>query len=178
MLTKQTSLSGLLLIEGIFFSLFGICALAMPYIFTLSFELVLGVVLVLAGVMQGIRIIQLGSEYGRFLPLLYALLAIILGVMMLMHPIAGILALTIFVAAFFLVEGIAKISFALQIRPSPYWGWLALNGFLSLVMTALVIAGWPWSATWFIGILIGVNLLLQGISLTAVSFGFKKLERL
>ena len=65
------------------------------------------------------------------------------GILLLVNPVEGALALTIVLAAFLVVEGVFKIIMAWRVRGHPRWGWLLASGILSLVLGALIWAQWP-----------------------------------
>jgi uncharacterized membrane protein HdeD (DUF308 family) len=66
---------------------------------------------------------------------------------------------------------IAKIILGVQLRPDRTWGWFILNGILALIMAFIIWAGWPGTAFWVLGLLVGINMIFFGISLIFLSFG-------
>jgi uncharacterized membrane protein HdeD (DUF308 family) len=104
--------------------------------------------------------------------MLTAVLAIVLGLILILRPLAGVLTLTIMLVAFFIVEGVASITGAIQHRQHlGSWGWELFSGIVDLFLAYLIWAGWPSSADWAIGLLVGINMLFFGLSLvmTALS---------
>jgi uncharacterized membrane protein HdeD (DUF308 family) len=98
--------------------------------------------------------------------MLTAVLAIVLGLILILRPLAGVLTLTMVLIAFFIVEGVASILAAIQHRQHlRSWGWLLFSGIVDLLLAYLIWAGWPSSADWAIGLLVGVNMLFFGLSL-------------
>jgi len=93
----------------------------------------------------------------------FALIAI--GLLILLHPLAGTAALGLMLAVYFLLGGFSGIGYALEVRPRRGWGWLLFNGLLSLVLAAVFIAGWPFTSVWLIGLFIGISLFVDGLSL-------------
>jgi uncharacterized membrane protein HdeD (DUF308 family) len=95
-----------------------------------------------------------------------AVLAIVLGVILIVRPLAGVLTLTMVLVAFFIVEGVASVVGAIQHRRHlRSWGWVLFSGIVDLLLAYLIWAGWPSSADWAIGLLVGVNMLFFGLSL-------------
>ena len=166
----------LLLFEGIIFSLLGLAAIALPVISTLSTELFLGWLLIFGGIVQLYRAFKGCHAPGYIGTILLSALYIIFGVLLLVFPIAGVLSITLLLTLFFIAEGIAKIILGIQLRPSQYWGWLILNGILALILAYIIWAGWPGSAFWVLGILVGINMLFFGISLIFLSCGINRIE--
>lgn len=77
-------------------------------------------------------------------------------------PLTGIVTLTIFLAAMFVVQGVIEIAMAFRIRPLDGWGWMLFAGLVALAVGILILFGLPSSATWAIGLLVGINLLMTG----------------
>ncbi len=108
---------------------------------------------------------------GFWWSLFSAVLAIAAGLILLVQPIAGTLTLTIVVSAYFLAEGVATIMYALEHRSqlSGRWGWLLAAGILDILVAAVIVTGLPGSATWAIGLLVGINLVFGGTSLIGMA---------
>lgn len=166
-----------LILEGIVFVLLGLFAIAHPYITTLGFEFVLGIALVAAGVIQGIRSLINIKEESAATVLIAAAFALIAGILLLTYPLTGILTLTLLITAFLVVDGISKIVNGFQLREFKGWGALVFSGVISLILAALIYQAWPISATWVIGIYLGVYWIFLGISLLIIAFYFRKAYR-
>lgn len=88
---------------------------------------------------------------------------------MLLHPMAGTVALATLLAVFFAVEGVAEVFLSLEFRPARNWGWLLASGIVSLVLAVILFAGWPQTTVFFLGIMIGINLLFYGAAVLALA---------
>jgi uncharacterized membrane protein HdeD (DUF308 family) len=166
----------LLLFEGIIFTLLGFIAVALPGISTLSAELFIGWLLIFAGIVQLFRTFKARHAPGFLGSLLSGILYLVFGCLLVLFPIAGILSLTLLLTVFFIAEGIAKIILAFQLRPFRRWGWFLLNGVLALVIAYIIWAGWPGTAFWILGILVGINMIFFGISLMFLAWGIPSNE--
>lgn len=165
----------LLLFEGIIFALLGFLAVALPGISTLSTELFIGWLLVFGGIVQLYRTFKGRHEGPGFVgSLLTGFLYVIFGILLVLFPIGGIFSLTILLTLFFIAEGIAKIILGVQLRPSSTWGWFILNGVLALIMAFIIWAGWPGTAFWVLGLLLGINMIFFGISLIFLALGMPR----
>jgi uncharacterized membrane protein/uncharacterized membrane protein HdeD (DUF308 family) len=92
-----------------------------------------------------------------------------LGLAFLVFPGVGAEVMTLFVVAGFLIEGVFSILFALRLSGrASGWGWMAASGAAALVLGLVVLIGWPDTATWLLGLLIGVNFLTTGAALLAL----------
>ena len=90
---------------------------------------------------------------------------------MLLWPVSGAISLTLLLAAFFILDGAASIMYALAHRQQlpGQWGWLLAGGLIDLALAALIIVGFPGSAAWAVGLLVGIDLIFGGTSLIIVS---------
>lgn len=167
---------GMILFEGILFVILGILAIALPVAFTIGTELFVGWLLLIGGIFQAYRTFQARHVKGVAWNFLTALVYIILGLFFIFYPIPGILSLTALLIAFFLVEGISKAIYAFQMKPRQSWGWLLFSGIIALIMALIIWSGWPGTAFWVIGLLVGINMLFFGMSLIFFSNEIKNIE--
>ena len=96
---------------------------------------------------------------------------ITLGVVLLFWPISGTISLTLVLIAFFIVEGIVSIMYAIEHRNqlTGQWGWMLLSGIIDLILAAIIFAGLPGTAVWALGLLVGINMLFGGAALIAMA---------
>lgn len=154
------------LVQGIAMVALGLLAIALPQISTLAIEIVIGWLFFVGGIFRTVMLLRSRGIPGFGWSLTSALLAVALGILLVMRPLEGVLTLTIVLVALFLVEGIAAIFIALDFRRRlRNWGWILLNGIVSLVLAFLIWWGWPSSAAWAIGLLVGINMFFLGLSL-------------
>jgi uncharacterized membrane protein HdeD (DUF308 family) len=80
--------------------------------------------------------------------------------------------------AFFLIEGIASIMFALDHRRYLVgaWGWMLASGIVDLLIVVVIFAELPGAALWVLGILMGINLTVGGVALVAMALQARKIE--
>lgn len=155
---------GLFIFESIVFIILGLLALFIPGFFTLSFELLVGLLFLVGGAVQFFRSFKSGEGTNRCLSLLSAILYLAAGVVMLLYPAVGVLSMTLVIALLFFFQGIFQIWFGFSARSLPRWFWWVISGLISIALAAIVWSGWPESAVWFVGILVGVNLLMSGLA--------------
>ena len=89
-------------------------------------------------------------------------------------PLISTAALTLFIAAFFMVAGIFRVVAALAIR-FPQWGWTLLNGGVTFLLGALIYRHFPESAIWVIGTLVGVDMLFNGVTWVMLALELRNL---
>lgn len=161
----------LFIFEGIMFIVLGCLAIALPGIFSLGVELLVGGLFIASGLVQGYRTFTIGNVAGFFLSAAMTLLYLVIGVMLLAHPITGILTLTILLTFFFIIEGLAQMIVGFHYRPHRAWGWRVFSGLVSLALAFIIWQGWPMAAVWVIGLLVGINLLFVGFTQLFVALG-------
>ncbi len=160
---------GWLLALGILMIILGVVAMAAPVVATIAIQVMLGWLLVISGIAEGIHAFMVKEWRGFLLELLSAVLYLGVGLLLLVDPLKGALALTLILAVFLLVEGIFKIITALRVRDHRGWGWLLASGIVSVILGVLIWAQWPASGLWVIGLLVGIQLLFTGWSLVMLA---------
>uniref|UniRef100_Q07MH1 HdeD family acid-resistance protein n=1 Tax=Rhodopseudomonas palustris (strain BisA53) TaxID=316055 RepID=Q07MH1_RHOP5 len=160
-----------LLIEGILLSLCGLAAVLLPLLASLAITILLGWMLILTGATALALTFWAKQLPGFWWSLLSAVVALVAGFVLLFWPVEGTVTLTLIVGAYFLAEGVVTIMYALEHRRelSERWGWLLAAGIADLLVAAVIISGFPATATWAIGLLVGLNLLFGGGSLIGVA---------
>ena len=104
-------------------------------------------------------------------------LLFLVGVIFVLFPLAGIAALTILMMLSFLMEGILSILFGLRSSAHlPNWGWLVFSGLCSFAAGLVILFGWPWTASWTLGLMMGLNFLSTGLSLVMLARAAKIAE--
>lgn len=157
----------LLIASGLLFITFtGIATLTSVYLF--------GLLMIFAGLLQAVTSISALSGGQRWLWLLFSLLYILAGFFAFKAPLATASALTWLIAAFIIVGGVFRIVSAFQLKAINGWGWVLFSGVL-LFVTGVLIALNPSSPLWLLGLMLGVDLLFQGINLLILSLAIKKM---
>ena len=156
----------LVLAQGIVMMVLGFLAVAEPNVATLAIGIFVGWLFFVGGIFRALSVWRSRRMPGFAWSLLTALLAIVLGLILIFRPLAGVLSLTMVLIAFFILEGITAIVLAVQHREHlSSWGWVLFSGIIDLLLAFLIWAGWPSSADWAIGLLVGINMLFFGLSL-------------
>ena len=156
----------LVLVQGIVMMVLGFLAVVEPNVATLAVSIFVGWLFFIGGIFRTLSVWRARAMPGFAWALLTALLAIVLGLILIFRPLAGVLTLTMVLIAFFILEGITAIALAVQHREHlRSWGWILFSGIVDLLLAYLIWAGWPSSADWAIGLLVGINMLFFGLSL-------------
>ncbi|MFY9895011.1 MAG: HdeD family acid-resistance protein [Xanthobacteraceae bacterium] len=162
---------GLFLAEGIILVILGIAAIALPPIATLAFTIIIGWVFLISGVVGLFTTFWARHVPGFWWSLISAIIGIAAGVVLLLWPITGTLSLTLVLIAFFVVEGIVSIMYAIEHRNqlTGRWGWMLVSGIIDLILAGIIFAGLPETAVWALGLLVGINMLFGGAALIAMA---------
>src|SRR5579863_8092389 len=138
------------LAEGIILIILGLAAIVVPLVATLAFTIFFGWLLLISGVVGLISTFKMHPAPGFWWSLVSAILAIVVGVLLLGWPVRGALSLTLLLITFFLIEGIASIMFVIEYRQNlpARWGWMVASGVVDLILAALIFAQFPSSALW------------------------------
>ncbi len=160
--------------EAFLFILLGCIAIAAPQFTTLGVEILVGALFGAAGIVQLIRLFQAKDAPGFWSSLFSAILNLVLGGLLLFYPIVGIVSLTYLLIVYFVLDGISKIYYGFQIKPREKWGWILFSGMLSIILAGLIFTGLPGSATWVIGLLLGINMLFFGIAVASFTAALPK----
>jgi uncharacterized membrane protein HdeD (DUF308 family) len=161
----------LLLIEGVILALLGAAAIVIPPVATLAVTILLSWLFLISGVVGLITTFMMRDAPGFWWSLFSAVLAIAAGIVLLGWPVSGALSLTLLLIAFFILEGIATIMYALDHKRelSGRWGLLLASGIVDLALAAIIFAGLPGTAAWAIGLLVGINMLFGGAALIGLA---------
>ena len=161
----------LFLIEGILLVILGVAAIALPPLATLAFTIIIGWVFLISGAVGLFTTFWARGVPGFWWSLISAIVGIAAGVVLLLWPITGTLSLTLVLIAFFVVEGIVSIMYAIEHRNqlSGRWGWMLISGIIDLIIAGIVFAGLPGTAAWALGLLVGINMLFGGTALIAMA---------
>lgn len=149
---------------GILTALLGLFLIAYPLLTATITTLLFGGILIFVGIAQFFFALHSQSVGKFFLKLLVAVLYTGTGVGIAFFPIAGVAALTLLLGTILLVGAGLETATAFLLRPIKGWGWFLFNAGASLLMGILILAGWPVSSVWAIGTLVGVSVLMNGLS--------------
>jgi uncharacterized membrane protein HdeD (DUF308 family) len=165
------------LTQGVIMVVLGVLAVVWPQISTIAVDVYVGWLFLLSGVV-GLVSMFLAQNVQAFLwSLLTAALSLFVGVLLLWHPTEGAVSLTLVLIALFIVEGIFQIAASLSYRDvfPDSWGWMLASGIVDLILAALIIKGWPSTASWALGLIVGINLFSSGLAVIMVALAGKTL---
>jgi uncharacterized membrane protein HdeD (DUF308 family) len=166
---SATELEGLrasrvfLMIMGVALIILGAVSMTFSFITTLATVVMFGVLLLVGAGFQVVTAFLARRWRGFFLHMIMGVLYVIAGVFMIQNPLEAALGLTILVAVCLLAGGIMRIVMSVFERFEG-WGWVFLTGLISTLLGAAIWRQWPLSGLWVIGLFVGIELLMSGIS--------------
>lgn len=165
---------GWLLFLGIVMATLGTIALLIVPAATIGIALVAGWLLVLSGIIEMVHAFRVRLWGGLFLHLIGGVLGLLVGLLVVTHPLAGAVTWTLLFASFLSVVGTFRMIAAISLK-FPHWGWAVFDGIVSLGLGILLWAEWPWSGLWFLGLSVGISLVLRGWSYVMFAIAIRNL---
>jgi uncharacterized membrane protein HdeD (DUF308 family) len=163
---------GLFLTEGIILVILGLIAILLPPLATITFTILIGWLFLISGIVGLVTTFMMRQAPGFWWSLLSGILGVAAGIVLLIWPISGALSLTLLLSAFFIVEGVVSIMYAIDHRNqlTGRWGWMLVSGIVDLILAGIIIAGLPGTAAWALGLLVGINLVFGGTAMIGMAF--------
>jgi uncharacterized membrane protein HdeD (DUF308 family) len=166
-----------LMAAGVLAIFVGCIAILVPAVASVGTAIFIGWVLLIAGGFLIAAAFSAHSIGTVILRLIWALLTVIVGVWLIVEPHNGTLTLTLVLGIYFLFMGLTRIAVAFAARGQRNAGLLGLSGIAGLIVGILILAKFPSSADWAIGLLVGIDLIFAGWTLTSVALVGKDLSR-
>ncbi len=167
----------LLMTAGVLAILLGCFAILVPAVASVGTAIFIGWILLIAGAFLVAAAFSAHSIGSVVLRLIWAALTVVVGVWLIVEPHNGTLTLTLVLGIYFLFMGLTRITVAFLARGQQNAGWVGLSGVCGLLIGILVLAKFPSSADWAIGLLVGIDLIFAGWTLTSVALVGKDLAR-
>jgi len=162
------------IIWGILMFICGLIAIATPLISSMGIVILLAWVILFAGLSHLVFAFQSRGVGSVLWQILLAVLYVIAGIYLLIHPLLGVVSLTLVLAVFLVLEGIVEIALYFGLRGVRHSGWVLVDGIITLILGILIWRQWPSSSVWVIGTLIGISLIFSGISRVMLSLAARR----
>src|SRR5208282_2541897 len=165
---------GWFLAFGVVLLLLGIAAIVRSVTSTVVSMVFFGWLLLFAGIIEFADAFMVGKWAGFFLHLLVAILFAVTGLLLLVRPVISAEAVTFLMSMFFLFSGLYQLVAAI-VTHLPGWGWQAVNGAVTSILGFLLLAQWPVSGLYAIGLFVGIDLIFFGWAWVALALDLHKL---
>src|SRR6516164_11725536 len=164
LIKEARKFSGWLIVAAILFIVLGAFAIIEPAVAGLGVALLVGWLLIFGGISHFVSAFEGGGARRVLFQILAGVAFVIGGYYLLPHPALALGTLTLLLAAVILAAGVCEIVTYFRLRSEQASGWMLFNGIVALIPGALIWLHWPSSSVWAIGTLVGVNLLLTGVT--------------
>lgn len=167
--------AGLLIFLGVLTVIFGILAIAAPFVTGIAVAMFVGFLLIFTGIARTVHAVK-SQQWGTGIwGTVIGLLGVAAGLLMVFRPVVGLAWLALLLAVYFLVDGISEIIAAFKIKPDPGWGWELFNGIVALLLGIMIWRQWPVSGDWAIGVLVGIHILISGWTMIILGTGARRI---
>jgi uncharacterized membrane protein HdeD (DUF308 family) len=164
---------GWILALGIVYLITGIIALGSVVMATAASVFVVGIMMVISGVAEVINAFQI-KTWGKFvLWILLGALYIVAGFVTFQNPLLAAVFLTLILGAALIASGIMRIILAFSMKEGSAWLWVVFSGVVTLLLGGVILSHWPISGLYVLGVFLGIDLVIAGVSWIAISLGLK-----
>lgn len=164
------------LLLGMSLIVIGSLCIAEPLVPSIASVVLLGFLLIAAGMIQVVSSFWAGKWSGMLLHILVGVLYAVVGYMVIDAPGLSMLLLTKFIAIFLIVSGLFRIVSALFVRFQD-WGWVLLNGGVALLLGIIINRQLPEAALWVIGLFIGIEMIFNGWAWVMLALGLRAVAK-
>lgn len=165
------------ILGGILSIFVGFYAMGRPGLATVAVTQVVGIIALASGLVLFFAAVFGKARQHRLFDFFSAILRIVVGLLLVANVLKGVLILTLVLGSVFIIEGVYGLVLGLKLRgKNPAWGWVVFNGLAALVLGVMLIAQFPGSALWAIGLLFGINCIFTGATLIAYGTALPKAQ--
>ena len=165
---------GWIIALGVIYLIVGIIALGSVVMATVASVFVVGIMMLIAGVAEVINAFQI-KTWGKFLLwLLLGALYIVAGFFAFENPLLAAAVLTLLLGCALIVSGIMRIVLAFSLQETMPWIWVAFSGVITFLLGLLIVAKWPLSSLYVLGIFLGVDLVIAGAGWIGIGLGLRR----
>jgi uncharacterized membrane protein HdeD (DUF308 family) len=164
-------------IFGVLTIILGMFAMMAPGLTGMSVVMLVGVVVLVAGIVRIIWAFRAGSLGKGLLMFAIGGLTLLCGIALLANPLFGSAVLTIMLAVYFFIDGIFEIVGAVQLHPRAGWGWMLFGGIVSVWLGLIIWRQFPLSGAWAIGILLGIKLFFVGLIMVTAGSAVRSMAK-
>ena len=162
------------IVWGVWLVVLGMLAVGSPFLAAVAINALLAWLIVVAGIVHLILAFQAHRAGSLIWRLLVGLAYVFFGVYLITHPALGVASLTLLLASLFLIEGILDIALFFQVRSMQGSSWVLVDGVVTLLLGLMIYRQWPTSSAWAIGTLVGVSMIISGVTRVMLSLTVRK----
>jgi len=162
------------IVWGVLLIIFGMLAVGSPFLAAVAVNVVIAWLIILAGVVHLILAFHAHRSGSLIWKLLVGVAYLFFGVYLIMHPVLGVASLTLALASLFLIEGVLDIVLFFKMRTMRGSSWVLVDGIITLLLGLMIYLHWPSSSVWAIGTLVGVSMIISGVTRVMLSLAVRK----
>ena len=162
------------IVWGVLLIIFGMLAISSPFRAAVAVNVVIAWLIILAGVVHLILAFHAHRSGSLIWKLLVGVAYLFFGVYLIMHPVLGVASLTLALASLFLIEGVLDIVLFFKMRTMRGSSWVLVDGIITLLLGLMIYLHWPSSSVWAIGTLVGVSMIISGVTRVMLSLAVRK----
>jgi uncharacterized membrane protein HdeD (DUF308 family) len=144
----------------------GALAIAMPWIAGQSILLLVGALVIAAGIMRMIWAFKAGSLGKGILVFLIGVLTLLAGFAVVANPLMSSAILTIMLSIYFFVDGLSEFFAAFSLQEGK--GWLLFDAVVTVLLGIMLFTGFPLAGTVAIGVFLGIKLIFVGVTMLSL----------
>jgi uncharacterized membrane protein HdeD (DUF308 family) len=165
---------GWLLMLGILLIILGTLGLWMSFAMTLATVMIFSALLVVGGVFQFFNAFQFKGWKSKLWHAVIALLYLVAGLVIFVDPILASISLTMVLAGILIAVGLFRIIMAFELRATQGWFWPLVSGLITILLGGMILAQWPASGFWVIGLFVSIEMILNGWSSVFVALAARR----
>ncbi|WP_439613447.1 HdeD family acid-resistance protein [Reyranella sp.] len=159
---------------GVVFLIAGFIAVGSAVAATASAVMIIGIMMIMGGVAEIVAAFSV-KGWGKFAVwMLLGLLYVGAGFIAIMNPFAAATILTLMLGAALVAGGVLRIFLAFSMKSAGKpWGWVVVSGLVTLLLGVMIIAQWPASSFFVLGIFLGIDLIFIGSGWVTMGLALK-----
>lgn len=162
------------IVLGLLLIVFGMLAIGSPFLAAIAVTSVIAWLIIFAGVVHLILAFHAHGAGSLIWKLLVGLAYLFFGGYLVMHAVLGVTSLTLLLASLFLIEGVLNIVLFFKMRSVGGSSWVLIDGIITLLLGLMIYMQWPSSSVWAIGTLVGVSMIISGVTRVTLSLAVRK----
>jgi uncharacterized membrane protein HdeD (DUF308 family) len=166
--------STLPIVWGILLIVLGMAAVGSPFLAAVAVNVAIAWLIVLAGAVHVILAFRAHGAGSMIWKLLVGVAYVCFGVYLILHPVLAVASLTLVLASLFLIEGVLDIVLFVKMRSVGGSTWVLLDGIITLLLGLMIYMQWPSSSAWAIGTLVGVSMIISGVTRVMMSLAVRR----
>jgi len=166
--------STLSIVWGILLIVLGMAAVGSPFLAAVAVNVAIAWLIVLAGAVHVILAFRAHGAGSMIWKLLVGVAYVCFGVYLILHPVLAVASLTLLLASLFLIEGVLDIVLFVRMRSVGGSIWVLTDGIITLLLGLMIYMQWPSSSGWAIGTLVGISMIISGVTRVMMSLAARK----